>query len=287
MANNFNNGDYYGNTSFRMTPTTSGSQSNTSHAALDCSNADMMMMTFAPFDPLRMGDFSFSESHGSDMLSSGISADELLGSSSSLPAPPVPLADQLPNALFPYDPLSGMENSVPMALDAASAIAYGHSSVYQQSSLMFEQTFNGQPMQQLPSFQNQTMSLDPTAPYSSTLQSHPSSSNSYWTSSVDAKESTNMAQATSMTSRSTNASKSTESSRSQQLPHRRRQHLQAPTTQGLSHRYIQPKRPSPMKTSIKSATTSEITPYNSIYSSSGIDMMSILVRSFRLVTPTA
>ncbi|KAH1505384.1 hypothetical protein KXX06_010074 [Aspergillus fumigatus] len=276
MANNFNNGDYYGNTSFRMTPTTSGSQSNTSHAALDCSNADMMMMTFAPFDPLRMGDFSFSESHGSDMLPSGISADELLGSSSSLPAPPVPLADQLPNALFPYDPLSGMENSVPMALDAASAIAYGHSSVYQQSSLMFEQTFNGQPMQQLPSFQNQTMSLDPTAPYSSTLQSHPSSSNSYWTSSVDAKESTNMAQATSMTSRSTNASKSTESSRSQQLPHRRRQHLQAPTTQGLSHRYIQPKRPSPMKTSIKSATTSEITPYNSIYSSSGIDMMSIL-----------
>ncbi|KAH1496427.1 hypothetical protein KXV92_005067 [Aspergillus fumigatus] len=277
MANNFNNGDYYGNTSFRMTPTTSGSQSNTSHAALDCSNADMMMMmTFAPFDPLRMGDFSFSESHGSDMLPSGISADELLGSSSSLPAPPVPLADQLPNALFPYDPLSGMENSVPMALDAASAIAYGHSSVYQQSSLMFEQTFNGQPMQQLPSFQNQTMSLDLTAPYSSTLQSHPSSSNTYWTSSVDAKESTNMAQATSMTSRSTNASKSSESSRSQQLPHRRRQHLQAPTTQGLSHRYIQPKRPSPMKTSIKSATTGEITPYNSIYSSSGIDMMSIL-----------
>ncbi|KAF4222591.1 hypothetical protein CNMCM8980_009832 [Aspergillus fumigatiaffinis] len=275
MANNFNNGDYYGNTSFPMAPTTSGSQSNTSHPALDCSNAEMMM-TFAPSDPLRMGDFPFSESHGSDMLLSSMSADELLASSSSLPAAPAPLADHLSNALFAYDPLSGMGNSVPMALDTASAFAYDPSSVYQQPSLMFEQTFNGQPMHQLPSLQNQTMSLDPTASYSSTLQAHPSSSNSYWTSSVDANETTNMAQATSMARRSTNASKSTDSSRNQQLPHRRRQHLQAPTTQVSSHRYIQPKRPSPMKTSIKSATTGEITPYNSIYSSSGIDMMSIL-----------
>ncbi|GFF99894.1 white collar 1 protein [Aspergillus lentulus] len=275
MANNINDGDYYGNISFPMAPTTSSSQSNTSHPALDCSN-DEMMMTFAPLDPFRMGDFPFSESHGSDMLLSSMSADELLASSSSLPAAPAPLSDRLSNALFAYDPLSGMGNSVPVALDTASAFAYDPSSVYQQPSLMFEQTFNGQPMHQLPSLQNQTMSLDPTASYSSTLQADPSSSSSFWTSSVDAKETTNMAQATSMARRSTNASKSTDSSRNQQLPHRRRQHLQAPTTQVSSHRYIQPKRPSPMKTSIKSATTGEITPYNSIYSSSGIDMMSIL-----------
>jgi pre-rRNA-processing protein SRD1 len=229
-----------------MAPTTSGSQSNAFHPALNCSNAEMMM-TFAPSDPLRMGDIPFSESHGSDMLLSSMSADELLASSSSLPAAPAPLADHLSNALFAYDPLSGMGNSVPMALDTASAFAYNPSSVYQQPSLMFEQTFNGQPMHQLPSLQNQTMSLDPTASYSSTLQAHPSSSNSYWTSSVDANETTNMAQATSMARRSTNASKSTDSSRNQQLPHRRRQHLQAPTTQVSSHRYIQPKRPSPMK----------------------------------------
>ncbi|GIC86517.1 GATA transcription factor LreA [Aspergillus udagawae] len=277
MANNFNNGDYYGDIPFPMAPpTTSGSQSNTSHPALDSSNAEMAM-PFAPLDPLPMGNFAFSGSHGSDMLLTSMSADELLPSNSPrLPAAPAPLADHLSNALFVYDPLSGMGNSVPMALDTASAFAYDPSSVYQQPALVFEQTFNGQPMHQLSSFQNQTLSLDPTASYSTPLQAHPSSRTSYWTSSVDAKETSSMAQATSMAGRSTNASKSTDSSRSQQLPQRRRRHPQAPTTQVSSHRYIQPKRPSPMKTSIKSATTGETTPHNSIYSSSGIDMMSIL-----------
>ncbi|RHZ52520.1 GATA transcription factor LreA [Aspergillus thermomutatus] len=272
MANNYNNDAYYGTTPFSMAPSTSSSQSNNSHPAFDRTNAEMM--TFAPSDPLRMGDFPFSQSHGSDMLSGSVPADELLPStSSSLPATTAQLADRLSNTLFAYDPLFGIGSSMPMALDTAGAFAYDPSSVYPQPSSMFEQTFSRQPMPQRPSFQNQNLSLDPTASYS-TSQAHASSRNPYWTSSADA---TPTAEATTMANRSSsNVSKSTESSRSQQLPHRRRQDFQAPATQVSSHRYIQPKRPSPMKDSIKSASTGEVTPYNSIYSSSGIDMMSIL-----------
>ncbi|KAF7118345.1 hypothetical protein CNMCM5793_007857 [Aspergillus hiratsukae] len=282
MANNYDNGNNYddgvyygdyGTTPFPMASSTSSSQANTSHPALDSSNAGMM--TFAS-DPLRMGNFPFPESHESDMLLGSMSADELLPStSSSLPAATAPLADHRSNALFAYDPLFGIGSSAPMALDTASSFAYDPSSVYPQPSSMFEQTFNRQPMQQ-PSFQNQALSLDPTAS-DSNPQAYSSSRNSYWTSSVDAQETATTAHATSMANRSSaSVSKSTDSSRSQQSPHRRRQDLQAPTRQVSSHRYIQPKRPSPMKNSIKSASTGEVTPYNSIYSSSGIDMMSIL-----------
>jgi pre-rRNA-processing protein SRD1 len=261
MANNYNNGnDYddgvyygdYGTTPFPIASSTSSSQANTSHPALDSSNAGMM--TFAPSDPLRMGNLTFSESHESDMLLGSMSADELLPStSSSLPAATAPLADHRSNALFAYDPLFGIGSSGPMALDTASAFAYDPSSVYPQPSSMFEQAFNRQEMQQYPSFQNQALSLDPTASYSNS-QTLASSRNSYWTSSVDAQETTTTAQAASMANRaSANVSRSTDSSQSQQLPHRRRQDLQAPTRQVPSHRYIQPKRPSPMKSASSSS----------------------------------
>ncbi|EAW09173.1 GATA transcription factor LreA [Aspergillus clavatus NRRL 1] len=283
MANNYNNDAYYGTSpQFPLGSSTSSSQPNESQRAFDRSNPEMM--TFAPSDPLRLGDYAFSQPHGSDMLLSSVPpgaleshANELLPSSASnLPVSTAHLADRLSNALFAYDPLSGIGSSMSMALDAASAFAYDPSSGYSQATAPFENPFNRQAIPQRPSFHPPTLGLEPSVSYT-----QGSTRNSYWASSLEAKEMNTTIQAAAMTNRSNSSnSKSTDSSRTQQLPHRRRPDPPPPTqvsSHGASHRYIQPKRPSPMKNSSgKSATGGETTPYTSIYSSSGINMMSIL-----------
>ncbi|KAE8144435.1 PAS domain-containing protein [Aspergillus avenaceus] len=233
-----------------------------------------MMGSFSAPDQMLAGGFAY-QSHSPDLVAN--SASFIFPSHLSTPGVDLNLEDQIPNSMFSY----GQPASVN---DSSSALGTGsdfyNTFVPPFSTMPPENYQDQQPASHhtIP-IQSQSSNLNNAAAFSAMQQPHESITDDYW---VPPNHPDHLA--TLPSSVVHNPLPSTSSQPADAAPqHRRARRVQSPTQQPLSsasaHRFIQPKRPSPVKAPLPphpKLAASEDSQYASIYSSSGFDIMGVL-----------
>ncbi|KAF7590789.1 blue light receptor [Aspergillus hancockii] len=242
-----------------------------------------MMVPFTAPDQMQPGSITSYQSQMPDLVANSASfvfPSHTTGLSLNPPEHPMPaenLGDRMSNTMLLYDPLSVGGDSAPMPINTGNHFTYN--AVASSFPTMQLETFQEQQSVSYrnTSFQPQPMSLIPPAVYP-TMPTHGPASNTYQAPPSHTDPVTR-AQPTSILNRQQTSQPQATGSTSQR---RRNRGLQSPAQSSgsaSSHRFIQPKRPSPTKVPLpphpKSATT-ENSQYASIYSSSGFDIMGVL-----------
>ncbi|KAB8236749.1 GATA transcription factor LreA [Aspergillus alliaceus] len=183
------------------------------------------------------------------------------------------LGDRMSNAMLPYDPLSALGGPTPMPINTANPFTYNaFTSPFPTMPLE-----NFQEQQPVPyhsaALQPQPVNLNPTTTYS-TMQTHGPVLQMYQAPPSHAEPPTR-AQPT-----FNKQPLSVPQPTGQSSQRRRNRGLQSPAqSSSSSHRFIQPKRPSPVKAPLQphpKLVTGEGSQYASIYSSSGFNIMGVL-----------
>ncbi|KAE8308737.1 PAS domain-containing protein [Aspergillus transmontanensis] len=237
------------------------------------------MMSFTTPDRMHAAGFAY-QSQIPDLVANSASfvfPSHTAGLTLNLPEHPMPaenLGDRTSNAMLIYDPLSALGGSTPTAINTGDPFAYNaFQSPYPAMSL---ENFQGQ---QSLSFHNtclpsQPMNLNPSVAYS-TMQTHGPILNTYQAPPSHA-ELTTSAQPTGTLNGQSSTNFPQPAGQTSQRRRNRGFQSSGPTP---THRFIQPKRPSPTKAPLPphpKTAAGETSQYASIYSSSGFDIMGVL-----------
>ncbi|PYH63890.1 GATA transcription factor LreA [Aspergillus vadensis CBS 113365] len=197
----------------------------------------------------------------------------------------------VPHAMHPYHPLSAAAQTMPMSLDQGTAFPYdpamfGASIGPLDPSLEQHSAPPPPPQQQQhhPHLPSQTVHLDPGAAYA-VAQIQESATNTYWSQQTTQDVSAQAQAAGPVRGPAGDFSRAREPSQDHQpLPQSQPADFQSytqPVNPAVPHRFIQPKRSSPVKASFPPEAKVEAgsdSPYASIYSSSGFDIMGVLAQ---------
>ncbi|PWY79350.1 GATA transcription factor LreA [Aspergillus sclerotioniger CBS 115572] len=252
------------------------------------------LMSYPSSDHFPPGSFVYPPPHASsDLLAGGIPATFPSHPDDFSFQPPVhhglhasshaaSLGSHLSHAMHAYDPLSAPAHSMPMGLDRTNPFPYD-ATAFGTSIGPLDPTLEQHSVPPHAHLPSQTIHLDPGAAYAVAQAPEPID-NTYWNQHT-AHDVTVQAQSTGpIPGPSGDFSHASGPSQEQSLPQSQPPEFQPyaqPANPAVPHRYIQPKRSSPVKGAFAPQAKVEAgndSPYASIYSNSGFDIMGVLAQ---------